>query len=661
MATSTNTTRRLEVTDIDFDDIGTSLRKYLESQKAFEDYDFEGSAISTIVDLLAYVTHYNALNANLGINEAFLDTAQFRGSVVGHANTLGYIPGSAKAPAAYVDIVVNNPNSQNLTLPKGTRFRTRIDSTSYTFITDREYSTNNATFENVKLVQGNFQTISFLYDDQSNEKYLIPTTDVDTAFIRVEVYDSRNKSTFTVFREAKSLTEIRDDSPVFFLSENPEGLFEIRFGDGVLGRSLQSGNFVVVEYLATQKEDANGARIFNLIDNIGGNTSVSISTQSPARGGQERQSVDSVRRLAPLSYASQNRAVVPNDFDAIINENFSNVSSVKVWGGEDNEPPVYGKVFISVLPKEGEVLTQDEEQELLDEVIRPKSVITVTPELLDPEFLNITTETFFKYDPSRTNLTREQLESKVVRAIRDFNDNELGKFDNVFRYSRYLQVIDESDDAILNSFARIYLSKRFVPTLNIPTTYTLNFSTNLYESFGARPVIYESSTFAINGVSGCRFKDFLTSDGTRRVSIVKGVGAQEEVIVREAGVIEGTRIILESFAPQSIDGEVINIEAVPASYDIVGTLNNVVRFDCDCTRFNVQGEVDTIVSGRDYSGVNYRTFNRDSESTGSTTTTTTNNISSTSSSTTTTSSTTNTSPPSSSSSTTTPPPSSSGY
>lgn len=610
MAT-TNNTNRLEITDIDFNDISRNLKEYLRSQDAFQDYDFEGSAISTIIDLLSYVTHYNALNANLGINEAFLDTAQFRGSVVGHASTLGYTPASAKAPVAYIDLTVNNPSSQNLSIEKGFRIRTNVDNVSYNFVTDQSYSTTDAVFRNVKFIQGDYQTVNYIYDSESNEKYLIPNVDVDTSTLRVEVYDARDSSTFTVFTEAKSLTDIDENSNVYFLFENPEGLYEIRFGDGVIGRSLQSGNYISIEYLVTQKEGANGARRFNLVDNIDGNTNVSFTVSSSARGGSERESIDSIKRIAPLSYASQNRAVVPNDFESIIQENFSNVSSVKVWGGEDNDPPVYGKVFISVLPEVGNVLTLDEEQTLLTEVLKPKSVITVTPELIDPDFLVITTETFFKYDPSLTNLTKGELEDKAKAAIREYNQNELGKFDNVFRYSRYLQVIDESDPAILNSFARIYLSKRFVPTLNIPTTYTLNFSVDLYESFGTRPVIYDSSTFTVNGVSGCRFKDFLNSDGTRRVSVVKGTGVDEEVIIDNAGRINGSRIILESFAPQSIDGEVINIEAIPASYDIVGTLNNVVTFDCDCTRFDIRGEVDTIVTGRDYSGVNYQTFNRD--------------------------------------------------
>jgi hypothetical protein len=606
-----SSTKRLEVSEIDFENIRSNLKEFLQSQDTLQDYDFEGSAITSIIDLLSYVTHYNAINANLGLNETFIDTAQFRGSVVGHARQLGYTPRSASAPSASLDLTINDPSSQNLSLARGHRFRAKIGNTTYNFVTDDDYQTNDATFTDIRIVQGTFESTEVIFDTNSAEKILIPSPDVDTTQIFVEVYDTVDKVSFTVFNEAKELTSIESDSAVFFLSENPDGLFEISFGDGVVGRALEDGNLVRVEYLVTKKEEANGAGVFSLVDPIGGTTNVGITVNQRAAGGAEREGIDSVRRNAPLSFASQNRAVVPNDFEAVIRENFANISSVKVWGGEDNEPPVYGKVFISAIPETGDVLTLDEKDRLLNEVILPKSVITVTPELLDPEFLVITAEVFFKYDPSLTNLNREQLENRVVDAINEFDDNNLGKFDNVFRYSQFLQAIDDADDAVLNSFARVYLSKRFVPTLNIPTTYTLNFSTDLFRSFGTRPVIFDSSTFTVNGVANCRFKDFLNSDGTRRVSIVTGTGTAEEVVIRDAGFIEESRIVLESFAPESIDGEEINIEAVPASYDIVGTLNTVLTLDCDCTRFNVKGEVDTIVSGRDYSGVNYQTFNRD--------------------------------------------------
>jgi len=294
-------TQRLNVSDIDFESIRENLKTYLQSQDALRDYDFEGSAITSIIDVLAYATHYNAVNANIGLNETFLDTAQFRGSVVGHARQLGYTPRSSVAPVAYLDVVVNDPSSQSLTIPRGHRFKTTIDNTTYEFVTDQEYDTTDATFTNVKILQGRVRTAEFVYDVASNEKYTIPDVDVDTDTLRVEVYDSVNSSTFRVFTEATKLTSVTEESEIYFLSENPDGLFEITFGDDVIGRALENGNLIRIEYVVTNKTAANGASIFTSIDSVQGNSNLSITTAQVARGGDEREDLDSIRYNAPLS------------------------------------------------------------------------------------------------------------------------------------------------------------------------------------------------------------------------------------------------------------------------------------------------------------------------------------------------------------------------
>ena len=598
-------TNRLDVSELDFANIRENLKEYLQSQDTLQDYNFEGSAISTIVDLLAYVTHINAVNANLGVNETFLDTAQFRGSVVGHARQLGYTPRSATAPIAYIDVTVNNPSSQELTLSRGHRFKAKIGNDTYNFVTDQEYNTENAVFSNVKIVQGQVKNLEFVYDVESNEKYIIPDPDVDTSSLRVEVYDSRTSSTFNVFTEAKELTSITSDSNVYFISENPDGLFELTFGDGVIGTQLGDGNLIRVEYLVTQKAAANGASVFSLVDSIQGNSNVSISVDSAAFGGDEKESTDSIRRNAPLSYAAQNRVVVPQDFEAVVRENFANLESIKVWGGEDNDPPIYGKVFVSIKPKNADILSAAEKNFVRNQIIRPKSVLTITPELVDPEFLYITMEVFFKYDPSLTNLTETQLENKVIDAIETYDEQELRRFDRVFRYSRLLSVIDDTDEAILNSFARVYVQKRFVPRLNVAQTYELEYSVDLFESFGTRPVIYQSSEFTVNGQDNCRFTDVDNGDGTRRVQIVRGDPASPTVVVNDAGTISGSKITLTNFQPSAYEGSVIVVEAVPNSYNVFGKRNTILTIDCGCPRFFIEGSVDTFATGAEYSGLTY--------------------------------------------------------
>ena len=591
--------------EIDFNEIRNNLREYLRSQDTLQDYDFDGSAISSIIDLLAYTTHINAVNANLGLNETFLDTAQFRGSVVGHARQLGYTPRSATASRAVINVTVNNPNSNELTLQRGHPFRASSGGTSFTFVPLETFTTDDAVFRNVHLVQGTFKSSEFIFDSRSGEKFLIPQSDVDVSTIQVTVFNDVNSSNSRVFSPAKNLTEITSDSNVFFLSENPDERYEIMFGDGVIGTALDDGNYVVVDYVVTQKAEANGSSVFSTNTAIQGNSNITIDTVQPARGGDERESIEAIRRNAPLSFAAQNRAVVPQDYESIIREGFSNVESVKVWGGEDNDPPKYGKVFVSIKPKDAEVLTDNERDVVLNDILIPKSMLTVDPELVNPEFLYIVLEVFFKYDPSRTNLTEVELENKVVENIEEYNRSSLTQFDRVFRYSQLLSVIDNTDDAVLNSFARVYVQKRFIPRLNVSSTYELDFSVDLFKSFGTRPVIFLSSEFTVNGLDNCRFTDVLDNNDSRRIQIVRGDPSNPQVVVSNAGFIEGSKLVLVNFRPERIEGGVITIECIPDSYNVFGKRNTVLSIDCNCPQFSIDGSIDTFAIGAEYAGETY--------------------------------------------------------
>lgn len=601
-------TKRLNVSDIDFESIQNNLKEFLRSQDTLRDYDFEGSALSSIINLLSYVTHYNAVNANLGLNETFLDTAQFRGSVVGHARQLGYTPNSPSAPTAFVDVTVNNsPSGEALVIRRGHQFKTKINNITYNFITDAEYRSNTGFFEDVKIVQGQLQTAEYIFDVDSSEKFLIPDRDVDISTVLVRVYDEVNSGTFTVFNAAKELTSITNESRIYYLHENPDGYYEITFGDGVLGQQLENGNVIEIEFLVTNKAESNGASVFSIVDSISGFSDINITTTSAARGGAERESNDSIRYLAPLSYAAQNRAVTPRDYEVLISEAYENIESIKVWGGEDNDPPVYGKVFISINPKNSEALTDDQKDFIVDKIVKPKNVTTITPEILDPEFLYISFEAFFKYDPSLTNMSKSQLENAVTDSLRNYNDTELNQFDSVFRYSKVLNAIDKTDESILNSFLRVYISKRFIPTFFANRTYTLNYSVDLFESFGTRPVIRSSSLFTVNGIENCRFTDVPASDGTREVIVVTGPEDNQTVVKRNVGTIEGNKIILTDFRPTDYEGSFVSIEAIPNSYDIASTFNTILTIDCECQRYIVEGAVDTIVTGEDSSGSDYQT------------------------------------------------------
>lgn len=610
MADLSRKTKNLKTTNLGFEEIQEELTRFMESQPVFLDYDFRGSALSSLINMLSYVTHMNAVNANIGLNETFLDTAQFRGSVTGHARLLGYTPKSARAPVARLRI---NTDVPNFTLSRGHKFRTSVGGTSYIFVTLDEYTGDDqGRIDNVDVYEGTLKSVEYIYNFQSSEKYLIPDVDVDTTTLRVRVIDSEDATSSTIYTQAKVVTEIKSDSNVYFLSENPDGLYEVRFGDGVLGSRVEDNSIVRIEYLVTQKDEANGARNFTSATTIPQVPSIRVLAITRASGGSERETIESIKRNAPITFASQNRAVTPMDYEAIVRESFANIDSMRVWGGEDNDRPEYGKVFVSIKPKDADTLSQEEKEFILNRILKPKSVATVTPVLIDPDFLFVTSEVFFKYDPTVTDLTRRELEKLVLESIQVFAENELNRFNTVFRYSNFLDVIQNSHPAILNAFARVYAQKRFVPRLNVPAQYVLDFTVPIFNPENGRTAIFKSSTFDILNFEGCRFKDFprRAIGGNRRVSIVRGEGASEEIVVREAGEIIGSRIILNNFAPTAFEGNAVRIEVIPDTYDIFSTRNSVLSFDCDCDRFLIRGEIDTIVAGSDFSAKDYVTFPR---------------------------------------------------
>lgn len=589
-------TTRLDVTDIDFESIRSNLKEYMRSQDTLRDYDFEGSAISSIIDLLAYATHYNAVNANVGLNETFLDSAQFRGSVTGHARQLGYTPRSATAPVAVIDVTVDNAEDGELIrIPRGHRFQSRIDNTNYRFVTTEEYTTTNKVFSGVRIFQAEFKTAEYIFDSQSSERYVIPDPNVDTSTVRVSVRDSRNSNTTNVYVPAKSLAGIRDDSRVYFLHENFDGLFEITFTDESLGISPRDGNIIIIEYGVTQIDAANGARVFSLVDSISGYSDVGIRTVQSARGGFERETIESIKKNAPVTFAAQNRAVTAQDYEAIIRENFDNVLSVRAWGGETNDPPVYGKVFVSIQPRDTDILSSTEKTDIVENILIPKSTVTVIPELVDPELLYMYLDVEFNYDPSRTRLSKTQLESKVSGAIQGYGDQTLNRFESAFRYSQLLNAIDASDNSIISSFAQVFIQKRFTPNLIRDQEYTLDFVNVLYtpgEDIGSRTVIDETSRFAINGVENCVLRDFEDPNNSqiRVIHAVRASGNLNSIVKRRVGFIRGTKIILDDFRPESFLGLSLQIKVVVRNKkDVIADKNNIILLDLDNRNSRVLG------------------------------------------------------------------------
>ena len=588
-------TKRLNVSDLDFQNIKTNLKTYLNSQEAFQDYNFEGSALGSLVDLLAYVTHYNAINANLGINETFLDTAQSRGAVVGHARQLGYTPQSARAPRATLSI------SGVASIPNNYQVKTTINGRQYTFRTIQAYT--NLT--QVDVYEGALKSVEYIYSALSNEKFIIPDADVDTSTLKVTVKAAAGSSDIENYSAVRSILNVTSTSKVYYLNENPDGKFEISFGDGVIGRALEDGNIITATYIVTNKTAANNASLFTVVS---GNAV--LTTVMNAAGGAEKESLNSIKYAAPLSYTAQNRAVTPDDYKAIIIEAFSNVGYISCWGGEDNNPPDYGKAYICIKPSQGATLSQRERDQIINTIVRPKAIVSVTPVLVDPDYTYISLEVFFKYDSSGTILSSKEISDAVAASINTYNSSDLAKFDTVLRHSKLLRTIDSTDNSILNSTARVYMKKRFVPVINTEQLVQLNFAGPIYESTSDEPIIYKCSSFVYSGQS-CYLQDKLNTDGlTRRVQIVKGSGAAQIVVVDNIGSITAEGITLRKFNPDSFTGSYIEVTVIPNSNDIAPKRNGLVEIDT--ADVSIVAEADTFVNGRSFAGVRYSTTPRHS-------------------------------------------------
>ena len=473
----------LRVAELDFDQIKTNLKAFLKAQSEFSDYDFEGSSLSVLVDLLAYNTHYNAYYANMVMNEMFLDSAVKRESAVSIAKHLGYTPRSTTAATAMVDITVNSPTGSpaTLTLDSYTPFTSTINGTSYKFVNLDSITIQPSggvyTFSDVSLYEG--EVLSFNYTVSNPgpaEKYEIPNDTVDTRTLKVKVQASSSDSTTTVYTLADDVSLIDNTSTVYFLEESPLGRYQIYFGDGVLGKKLTAGNIVTIEYISTNGSASNVSgtvsQDFALSTDIEGNTDVDVVTTSNSTGGAAKEDIVSIKFNAPKFGAAQNRAVTQNDYEAIIKSKYPLAESVSVWGGEDNDPPIYGKVLISLKPYEGYVISTSTKEAILADILQDKKVLGVQPQFVDPEYFYVRTVTDVKYNSRLTTKSASQIQSLVSTAITNYFKTDLQQFNKSFNASKLSSNILEADSSIISVLPELYLQKRIVPTLYVTNSYT---------------------------------------------------------------------------------------------------------------------------------------------------------------------------------------------
>lgn len=579
-------------TQLDFDTIKGRLKDFLKQQTEFQDYDFEASGLSNILDVLAYNTHFNGLTANFALNESFINTAQLRSSVVALAEGLGYVPTSFTSSQAALNLSVlvtgsNRPTT--ITLPRGTTFSSSVDGVAYTFQTRENFvgtDDGNGTYQflnangetGIPVFEGTEKTKTFFVGDTTDQQiYVIPDVTMDTSTIRVRVFPTSSATTFDTYLNIVDAIRITNESAFYQIKETPNGFYEIIFGDGIsTGLAPKAGNKIVIDYLSTVGSTANGAATFSTeavvtVNSV--NFNVTTTTESISAGGSFKESIESIRQNAPIAFSSQRRLVTAEDYKALVQTKFGAfLDDVISFGGADNVPRVYGKVFIGLKFKDS--ITLDTQQTVKDrittELTDNLAIMSITTDFVDPITTNMILSTTFNLDPDLTSLTPQAMEAQVQNTINNFFTTNLKRFDKVFRRSNILTLIDALDPAILNSKMEVQLMQGFIPTLNTSLQYKIIFPVIL-----ATP---DDSTFTVTTTNftfnnkTCFIRNKLSSNKLQIITI-DGVVEVDNIGSYESST--GT-VTLVGFKPSGFNGSQIDVKVIPANQNTVRPLRNFI-------------------------------------------------------------------------------------
>jgi len=602
------------VSDLDFDAIKSNLKAFLQDQAEFSDYNFEGSGFAVLLDTLAYNTHYLGFNANMVANEMYLDSADIRKNIVSLAKMLGYTPSSAKSPVADVDITLNNATGSTVTMNKGTTFTSTIDNTTYQFVTNQDLTITPQDgvykFSNVSLYEGTLVTFRYTVDSTDvDQKFVIPSVNADTSTLKVTVQNSASDTTTTTYTLASGLRSLTSTSKAYFLQETDTGKFEVYFGDDVLGKKLSDGNIVILEYIVSNKDEANGASSFTLSSSIGGFSDVSITTNSNAQGGAEPETKESIRFNAPLQYTSQDRAVTTTDYETLVRSIYPNAQSISAWGGEDDETPVYGVVKIAIKAASGSTLTNATKQNIITS-LQPYNVASVRPEIVDPETTSLVLTINAKYDKKATAKTSDTLKSEITTAVSNYSTNTLSQFDGVFRYSKLTGLIDDVDNSILSNITTVKMRKEFTPTLSSSTKYDIYFRNAIYNPHSGHQSVVSSTGFKIAGNNNEMFLDDDGEGNIRLYYLVSGIktvqNATQGTINYSTGQITINSLNVASISNiRGATSTKIEITVTPSSNDIVPVRDQILEIDVSNSIINVSE--DTFAGGSSEAGVGYTT------------------------------------------------------
>ena len=592
----------IQSTDLDFDTIKTRLKDYLKRQSEFNDYDFEGSALSNILDVLAYNTHFNGLTSNFALNESFLNTAQLRSSIISHAEALGYVPRSYASALAKLNLsitIVSSDRPTSIELPRNTRFTTSLNDVSYTFQTREKYiatptSAGVYTFKtsegssDVPVYEGTEKTKTFFVGETTDSQiYVIPDLTIDTTTIRVRVFDTSVSPTFDTYTNINKATRITSTSTHYQIKEVPNGYYELIFGDGTsTGKAPSAGNKIVVDYLSTVGPAANGASVFSTSAQVEGVDLVNV-TSAAAAGGSFREGIESIRQNAPLYFTSQRRMVTAEDYTSQILTNYGSfVDDVTSWGGQDNDPTDYGSVYVSIKFKaDVDAATQlDVKNKIISELSDNFAIASIDTKFVDVNIAYMEILTTFNFDPDLTSRTSSATETLIQDTINSYFSNNLQKFGRVFRRSNLLAILDDIDESILNTKMRIKIQKRFTPTLGVARDYQINFPVELGAAtgMGGHERQITSSRFTFNS-KACTIRSKFNSTTLQIINTSEGVELDNIGSFNpKAG-----RVNLVGFNPTAVVGGELKISARPANESTIRPLRaSVIDIDATASKAN---------------------------------------------------------------------------
>lgn len=575
-------------TELDFLTLKQSLIDYLKDQDEFADFDFDGSGINKIVELLAYNTQYNAFYSNMIANESFLDSAILRESVVSRAKAIGYRPHSKRASKAIIQVNFTPalgggpPNPTSILVPQWSKFTSTVEDTVYTFMNPKALTVTNNGAGNyigqLEICEGTLLTHRYIVDSTLDlkQRFILPNAGIDTTTLNVRIQQSASVPTIENYFLATDINVIEGDTKAYFLQETENKLFEVYFGDDIVGKKPVNGNIIIVEYLVTDGPLANGAKKFAPTTTIAGYNGTVYTTVQSSAGGTDEETNESIKFLAPLFYETQNRAVNKHDYETLIRKDYPQVEFARVWGGEENDPPVYGKVYMALKPYDALAFNEQEKLSILNGIIRPRSPVSIEAVIVEPDYLNIIVDTTVKIRSKITTSTLGEIEDNVIDAIKAYrNDNLLG-FDSKFRFSKLSKQIDAADASIQNNLTTVKLKYSITPPLNVPTRFDISLNAKIDKGDATNRISSLNSTaFMRDGLVS-----YIGDDGLGSLYIYRLVLSQKVIVELDIGTIDYDtgRIIIPSLVVQSIvDGsENIFLILKPGTNDLNPVRNQIL-------------------------------------------------------------------------------------